>query len=384
MFSIAKNITTTDFLSPVLALNSSPEFINIKDPNGKTPLQVAIEAGNVQVVSKLLHTSGIELQFTGTNALQVACGIPQDTALILISEIFKINSTPEFINFKNSNGKTALENALNSGAASIVQALLAMPHIELLCSNGTALSKLIKKSQYYSDKLKATIDMIFELNSTPEFLNAFDNIALKTAIETNNIYVINKLINSAMVIPQNILTLIRADTANMVIDTILAKFSASQYINYVDPTTEKSLLMHLATNKDYLYSTRNPSTIYFIAKIIAHPQLKTAYRQPSTGKTALHFLGETMNKVLGGTQKNYSEYPLTFRFIKMLIDRNPALVDMKDNTGRGPGNPAYVDIHGPTRGYIKSRKLWFGTHKNTNQAGGKRAKSTRKKAQALI
>ena len=193
-----------------------------------------------------------------------------------------------------------------------------------------------------------------------------------------------------MVIPQNILTFITKYTNDEVIDTILAKFSAPQYINYVDPTTEKSLLMLIASSIFYFSDT----PIYFIRKLLANPQLKTGYRQPSTGKTVLHFLAENTSKWFDG-QRGWEfnvKYPHC-EFMKLLIDKNPALVEIKDNTDRGPGNPAYVAPNGTIRRYIKSRKSWFALHKNTNMVGG-HAKSmrqkqtsvkvTRKKSRALM
>jgi len=378
LLPIAKNISTLDFISPVLALNSTPEFINVKNPNGKSPLQYAIEAANMHVVTKLLHSPGIDLQFTETNALQQAIQAPLPIADTLVSEILQINSTPELINFKNSKGVTALEIAIGRHLYKITQALLVVPNIMLMFSNDTVLTAFLAAAtpSYGGDfSLVPIIDKIFELNSTPEFLNAFDNKALKTAIINNNIYAVNKLINSDMVIPQNILTFITKYTNDEVIDTILAKFSAPQYINYVDPTTEKSLLMLIASSIFYFSDT----PIYFIRKLLANPQLKTGYRQPSTGKTVLHFLAENTSKWFDG-QRGWEfnvKYPHC-EFMKLLIDRNPALVEIKDNTDRGPGNPAYVAPNGTIRRYIKSRKSWFALHKNTNMVGG-RAKSIRQK-----
>jgi hypothetical protein len=339
----------------VLALNSSPEFINIKDPKGKCPLQYAIELPNLPAFTKLLYCPGIDLHFTETNALQAVIQSKIVTAATLVSEILQINSTPEFINYKNSSGLTALEYSITTGANNITLALLGVPNIELMFSNGTALTSCLGICAYYGwseVSIIPIIDKIFELNSSPEFLNAYDNKALRIAIKQNFHHTVKKLINSDMIIPQNILTFITKGTNNEVVDTLLAKFGGPQYINYVDSETEKSLLMHIASN----ISSHLDTPIYFVRKLLADPQLKTAYRQPSTGKTALHILAETLSRWFDPWKRDFDLGYTHCEFLKLLIDRNPALVEIKDNTGRGPGNPAYVAPNGVIRRYIKSRK----------------------------
>jgi hypothetical protein len=56
-----------------------------------------------------------------------------------------------------------------------------------------------------------------------------------------------------------------------------------------------------------------------------------------------------------------------FEIIKLLIEANPALADIKDNRGRGPGNPFHAK-NSEARAYIKSKKsTLFTKRENTNR-----------------
>ena len=118
------------------------------------------------------------------------------------------------------------------------------------------------------------------------------------------------------------------------------------------------------------------SNLYLVKELLKFPYLKTAYKNPDDGKTALHYAARISRKLSGNDDRTAITDEPEHQILKLLIDRNPALTDIKNSSKKGPGNPDYVG-HGFTRRYIKTRKsgLFSKKHVNTNLVGGKRRKT---------
>jgi tRNA A-37 threonylcarbamoyl transferase component Bud32 len=283
-----------------------------------------------------------------------------------LTAILSVNSSPEFINIKDFSKEPALFYAIQASNHNAMKILVDIPGINLRFNNSTALSDVLLKLLPDANT-EEIIDKILEKDSSVEFLSLFHNLAIRNAFKNTNEYGVTKLISLGIQVPLDILMSINDRTTPRCIDLILKYANEPQFLNYVN-SSGFSVLMN---------STEIPNiNTYFFKKLLEFPQLKTAYRHPRTGKTALHYLAEISNRVsnydhgtymtLTGRRTMFGPGPYIAEMMKQLIKRNPALVDIKDNEGKGPGNPAYVNRAGYTRSLIKGSKRWFGTHKNTN------------------
>ena len=150
-------------------------------------------------------------------------------------------------------------------------------------------------------------------------------------------------------------------------------------LGFVKPELIKTLLQNVndvdTEQHTALMFAADKGNLPLVKLLLSSPKILTA-RKDTDGNTALHYAVLYYNL----------EWPPSkdFPIVKLLIEANPALPDIKDNSGRGPGNRAYTFRIPEVRKYIKSRKSPFiGTRKiNTNKTkGGK--KSNRRKTRSL-
>ena len=107
------------------------------------------------------------------------------------------------------------------------------------------------------------------------------------------------------------------------------------------------------------------NNIYLVKKLIqlgAKTALKDAY-----GQTALHYASVNASK----------HEPNAFEIVKLLIEANPALPDIKNVDKRGPGNPHFA-VNKEVRSYIRSRKSGWFTKRKENTNKGKQTAGVRK------
>jgi ankyrin repeat protein len=133
---------------------------------------------------------------------------------------------------------------------------------------------------------------------------------------------------------------------------LLEKYLDRSFINYQKPD-KTTALIHAA----------HRNNIYLVRKLI-ELGAKTAIKD-EFGRTALHHASVQASK----------HEPNAFEIVKLLIEANPALPNIKNMSKKGPGNPLFA-TNKEVRNYIRSRKTgWFTKRKeNTNakKVGGKR------------
>jgi ankyrin repeat protein len=101
----------------------------------------------------------------------------------------------------------------------------------------------------------------------------------------------------------------------------------------------------------------------YIKLLLSHPKIITSAKD-SLGNTCLHYAVKTYVGALSDSGQKQKD---AFEIIKLLIEANPALADIKDNRGRGPGNPFHAK-NSEARAYIKSKKsTLFTKRENTNR-----------------
>jgi len=109
-----------------------------------------------------------------------------------------------------------------------------------------------------------------------------------------------------------------------------------------------------------------------VIRLLAYPNIKAALKNRDNGKTALHYVVQAAVPTTGPMSQAEFQKTDWFQIVKRLLDKNPALADMKDENGHRPSSRVYTTLTGNTRHYlskyIKSRQSgWFTRkHKNTN------------------
>lgn len=116
------------------------------------------------------------------------------------------------------------------------------------------------------------------------------------------------------------------------------------------------------------------ANLELVKLFLSHPKTLTTAKD-NEGLTCLHYAVLTYVSSSGKKKEDALE------IIKLLIEANPALPDMKDNKKRGPGNPYYAR-DSEARTYIKERKsTLFTKRKNTNLGKSGGSRKTRYKTQ---
>jgi len=274
---------------------------------------------------------------------------------LFLDIVVPVISSSEFINHKDGKNNTAIEVAISTRNQELIDRLLKIEGIDLVFERSTALIDVI--TGFSNSKLtNELVEKILSINSSYDFVSMFKNKAIEQAIYKNNLYSLKKIVEIEKGVPINVFTYIGYVSNEEIVDYLLG-FADSDKINYIDNGTNSILMLAI-----------NSRNLYFIDKLLDLPYLKTAY-QRRDGKTALHLLATDANY-----WRSYNSMSETYlRLIKKLLDKNPALANIKNTNGRGPGNPKYVEPNGKVRKYIKSRKSWmWSPHKNTNKVGGRK------------
>jgi len=355
------------FLKIIDAIPDSLRKINTPDSLGLTPLEYVFLEKNTSQIMWYLDFPGIELQFqTSTALIDAIINLENHEIKPIVDKILEINQTPKFINYVTKTEKSALQLAIEKNKHVIINRLLSLEGINVKFAGTTALIELIER---FPDMPPSTyIEYIPKSKFTPEYVSLGNNYALIRAIEANNLPLTKYIVEAGSEIPTLIFRyLILAKKP--LIDYIFTIANKDEYINAIYPRDyldwkNNSILMLAVKSKN----------LYLVSRLLEFPYLKTGYKNPTDGKTALHYAAIASYKLSGNfIRMSLSESP-EHKILKLLIDRNPALTEIRNSQKKGPGNPAYVG-YGFTRRYIKSRKsgMFSRKHNNTNLAGGKRS-----------
>ena len=202
------------------------------------------------------------------------------------------------------------------------------------------------------------LDLLLSKNPSPGYLQAFNSLgytAMDYAIRTNNIYAIDHLFDFDIKVNEPKFLFNLAFILDMpLIDRLLEKYYNPEYLNYVNNFTP------------LIYAVRQEN--FYLAKKLVEKGAKTSFVD-NDGKTVLHYAAITASDLKG------EEKAKAFDLVKLLVDKNPALPNMKNKSKKGPANPEYIK-NATVRNYIKSRKsTLFTKRKNTN--GGERTRKRR-------
>ena len=136
------------------------------------------------------------------------------------------------------------------------------------------------------------------------------------------------------------------------IDRLLEKYYNPEYLNYVNNFTP------------LIYAVRQEN--FYLAKKLVEKGAKTSFVD-NDGKTVLHYAAIIASDLKG------EEKAKAFDLVKLLVDKNPALPNMKNKSKKGPANPEYIK-NATVRNYIKSRKSTLFTKRKNTNGGGKTRK----------
>jgi hypothetical protein len=127
----------------------------------------------------------------------------------------------------------------------------------------------------------------------------------------------------------------------------------------------------LQNNTALSYAVKR-NNLNLVKYLLSSKKVHTAIKDDN-GQTPLHYAVANTN--------NPAFYKEAFEIIRLLIEENPALPNIKDNSDKGPGNKEYA-LKSEIRQYIKSKKSsMFSKKKNTNKmkAGSKRKTLNKKR-----
>ena len=203
------------------------------------------------------------------------------------------------------------------------------------------------------------LDIYNNMLNNPEF-NSNTTPALIQSIEKNKPQFYEKIFSNPALLSKDILITLAKREKDTITETILARaptILTPTYVNYLD--TEKQTPLIYASAR---------ANIYLVKILLDLPFTHTA-QQNHLGKTALHYAAsKSVEKPRDA--RIYNE------IIELLLRRNPALSEIRDNNKKGPGNKDYVGQHSFARITIKRSKAgMFRKHKNTNIVGGSRRRT---------
>ncbi|KAG0609884.1 hypothetical protein M758_7G021200 [Ceratodon purpureus] len=150
--------------------------VNKRDVSGDTPLQMAVQGGHIQIVKALLGDPYVEVNVRGASnytPLQMAVqGVDTEIVKALVGAP-KID-----VNVRDVSGETPLQKAVQGGHIDIVNALLGAPNIDVNLRDGSGVTPLHRA---FADGI---IAMLLEFSRFPEKINAaLENGSGKSAIE---------------------------------------------------------------------------------------------------------------------------------------------------------------------------------------------------------
>ena len=302
-------------------------------PEIESKLDLLISNGNIRSIINTINNAGksaldlaVEHNFTYAIAKLVELSILLDNkkSIGIIVKLYEI--TPEkVLSLRSSSGQNILH-------------FLAASSIEL-------------KDPF--------LDKLLENPGTKELINMQDQqqqYPLDYALQLNQVHFITKLVElDATASKTEFLFNIGLIKDTQLLDKLIEKYFDRSKLNYQAAGLKTPLI----------YAT-HLNNIYLVKKLI-ELGAKTALKD-EFGQTALHYASVNASK----------HEPNAFEIVKLLIEVNPALPNIKNVDKRGPGNPHFAK-NKEVRSYIRSRKTgWFTKRKeNTNvtrRKGGKAKK----------
>lgn len=288
------------------------------------------------------------------------------------------------LNTINAAGKSALDLAVEHNFTYAIEKLV---EISVILDNKNSLPIIVKLYEINPEKVFSMrsssgqniihflvtssnelrnqfLDKLLENPRTKELINILDHrqqYPLDYAFQLNQAHFIKKLVElDANASKTEFLFNIGLIKDTELLDKLIEKYFDRSKLNY-QATGLKTPLIYAT----YL------NNIYLVKKLIelgAKTALKDTY-----GRTALHYASVNASK----------HEPDAFEIVKLLIEANPALPNIKNVDKRGPGNPHFA-VNKEVRSYIRSRKSgWFTKRKeNTNkgkQTAGVRKNGTKRK-----
>jgi len=298
------------------------------------------------------------------------------------SKLDKVLESPNVsipLNIKNIRGETALDVALETNFTEAIEKIIKVGNfldffrhfpkihydtvLKILEKNSDWIMNIKSQMEYTmlhvlssitidEEKGQKLMDIVFAIPLSQTYIDSVNDqgfTAFELALEYNNVELINRFMKlNANVNPVKFLfNLIRVKDST-IINALTAK--------YYDKTKMDINSKDSIGNKTPLILGTFLNNINLVKKLI-ELGAKTALKD-ARGKTALHYAAENASRHEANA----------FDIVKILIEANPALPNIKNNSKKGPGNPEYVK-NAEVRNYIKTRKSrWFCSQKkNTNK-----------------
>ena len=312
LHKIARNPMVKDIndkIDLVLSVNSSIRFIYHKNYNKKTALEIALENNFDYAVDKLLSTENILDFFTSYTE-----GMSRSLVQLLITKrpdlVFKL---------RNSQNSTLL---------------------------GIALFK--NKEEIFNDimALDPPYDYLSHVNKQGFSLVDF-------AMKANNIVALKALLDLNIAPNKDTVLELLAELKNEeLVAKIFDKYAGGLDVNR--SVNKKNTPMILAA----IFNN-----ITLVKKLLSR-NAKLASKD-HLGRTALHYAAINASDLTGNAKKQ------AFEIVQLLMETNPILPNIKNNSGKGPANPEYIK-NASVREYIRSRKssMFSKKPKNTNLKKG--------------
>ena len=276
------------------------------------------------------------------------------------------NLTDHFINSKSNKGLSAFHIAVNKNYTNAINKLdkyiditditnidlfdfLLKPdndYIEKYPLKGQRLlfgviSLNVHKYNYLIKKYIDRIDKNILVNYRFEYRDIFTNFSiLDVAIYINNVDAIKMFLSYDLTVQKEpfIFNISKISDYEVIVP-LLAKYFDESLINSVDESNN---------NITPLINAVKWNNLLLVKKFINTPNIIIS-KQDRLGKTCLHYASHNASTYIDNAKN------VAFEIVKLLIDKYPALTDIKDKTGAGPGNKQ-IAVAANVRNYIKSRK----------------------------
>jgi len=341
-----------DLINPLLMKFINSYNITVADSLGETILHKIARNPNFPKINDILDT--VLEKGRSNQRFLLLSNSQRKTAFEIAIEhdySYAIEKLSEFINILDS-----IKDYPNSYKYEIISKLITVNPAAFMekrsQDKGTFLHIIAQTEFPNSRKL---LELFLSKNPPLEYLqafNSFGNTAMDYAIRTNNIYAIEHLFDFDIKINEpKFLFNLAFILDSPLVDRLFEKYYNPEYLNYANPNTPT------------IFAIQQHN--FYLAKKLVEKGAKTGFAN-NLGKTALHYAAINASELIDARK------PVAFDLVKLLIDKNPALPNMKNKSKKGPANPNYVK-NASVRNYIKSRKsTLFTKRKNTNSAGGTR------------
>ena len=299
-----------------------------------------------------------------------------------------------FINMKSYRGETAYDIALDNNYKYAQDKLIMYVDVKNGLINLKMLDTILAPdNNYFDNKKDASIFILYNIIKANEkeyneridkFLskigiNMLQQITFKDnngekkiytpidlAVFLNNTYILRKFLQYDLPVDKNSLLFnISSLQDEELITKVLDKYMDASFINDYNDFLNSTPLINAVKNNN----------LAVVKKLVYIPNIKYS-KQDKEGNTCLHYASAIASS-------SYDEKKKTaFEIIKLLLEKYPALADIKNKKGFGPGNPK-VAIAPNVRAFIKGRKSSLfkknpNAEKNTRVRGSLGGRSKRK------